>query len=98
MAQPNLTVTDASHRFELRLDGELVGLADYTEHDGIVTIPHVETLPEHRGKGFAATLMAGIVEEVRAGGRSIRPICWYAAGYLRDRPDTHDLIADRLAG
>ena len=95
MSSPDLTVIDepSSSRFTLHLDGDIVGLADYSLDDGVVTIPHVETVPAHRGKGFAAVLMDGVVESLRANGHTVRPICPYAADYLRDRPDTHDLVA-----
>lgn len=95
MSAPDLSVIDdpVSSRFTLYLDGEIVGLADYSLDDTVLTIPHVETVPAHRGRGFAAVLMDGVVESLRANGRTIRPICSYAAGYLRERPDTHELVA-----
>ena len=95
MSPPDLTVIDeaSSSRFTLHLDGEIVGLANYSRVDGVVTIPHVETVPAHRGQGFAAVLMDGVIESIRTNGRTIRPICSYAADYIRDRPDTHDLVA-----
>ena len=95
MSTPDLSVVDdpASSRFTLHLDGEIVGLADYSLDDTVVTIPHVETVPAHRGQGFAAVLMDGVVESIRSNDRTIRPICPYAADYIRDRPDTHNLVA-----
>ena len=94
MSALDLTVTDdvASSRFTLHLDGAIVGLADYSLDDTVVTIPYIETLPPYRGQGFAAVLMDGVIESVRANGRTIRPICSYAVSYLRERPDTHDLV------
>ena len=95
MSAPDLSVIDepSSSRFTLLLDGEIVGLATYSLDDAVVTIPHVETVPAHRGRGFAAVLMDGVVESIRADGRRIRPICSYAAEYVRKRPDTHELVA-----
>lgn len=85
-------VADAS-RFELLLAGERVGLADYSLDGDVITVPHVETDPEHQGKGFAAVLMAGVLESVRSSGRTIRPLCPYADAYMRRHPDTADLRA-----
>lgn len=79
-------------RFLLRDGDSIVGRADYALDGDVVTIPHVGTAVQHRGQGFAARLMDGIVESVRANDQQIRPICPYAAGYLRDRPDTHGLV------
>ena len=94
MSAPDLTVHDDPEvsRFLLRRGDSIVGLADYVLDGDVVTIPHVETAPQHRGQGFAAQLMDGIVDAVRTDGRTIRPICPYAAQYLQGRPDTHDLV------
>ena len=81
-------------RFELVLDGELVGLADYHLVGDVMVVPHVETDPAHRGKGFAATLMAGVLDAVSAHGRTIRPLCPYADAYMRRHPETAALRAD----
>lgn len=90
------TVTDnaAESRFELHnAYGVLLSFADYRDRDGALIVPHVETAPEHRGQGNADRLMDGVVENLRATGRSITPLCPFAADYLRDRPETHDLLA-----
>ena len=80
-------------RYELHLDDEVVGFATYSLHDDVITVPHVETTPAHRGKDFAARLMSGVVADVRARSLMIRPICGYANAYMRRNPDTHDLRA-----
>lgn len=82
-------------RFELRRgseSGELVGWAAYRREDGAVVIPHVETLVQYRGQGFADRLMAGIVATVRRSGGTIMPLCSFAAGHLRDHPEHADLV------
>jgi predicted GNAT family acetyltransferase len=78
-------VIDASAlgRYELRREGELVGLADYSIDGDVLVVRHVETLQPHRGQGFAARLMAGIVDDADRRGLRIRPVCSYAAAYLR---------------
>ncbi len=95
MSDTDPTIVDAPdrNRFELIIAGDRVGLADYSISGDVVTVPHVETDPIHRGKGFAAALMEGVLDSIRSNGRTIRPLCPYAAQYMRDRPETHDLIA-----
>jgi uncharacterized protein len=94
MSSDDLEVTDAAdvRRFELRRAGELIGFADYHRRDGAVVVPHVETLLQHRGQGYAGRLMAGIVEILREDGRTIVPLCPFAADYLRQRPDAADVL------
>ena len=89
-----LEVTDATHarRFELRRSGELVGFATYHRRGDAVVVPHVETLVQHRGHGYARRLMAGIVGRLRGEGRTIVPVCPFAADYLRDHPEDSDVL------
>lgn len=92
----NTAVTDnpEASRFELRdqSTGEIISFADYQNRDGTLVVPHVETSMAHRGQGNADRLMAGIVTHLRSTNRKITPLCPFAAGYLRDRPETHDLL------
>lgn len=88
-----VTRNDEASRYELRVDGALVAIADYHDGEAAVVVPHVETMPQHRGKGYAATLMDGIVADLRARDTKIVPICSYAAAYMNDRPELADLRA-----
>jgi len=80
-------------RYELLLDGRVVGIADYVEMDGSVVFPHTEVAWEHRGQGLAAVLVQAALEDVRATGRSVVPQCWYVAQFIGDHPEFRDLLA-----
>lgn len=84
-----------AQRFELHRDGELVGWAQYQLDDDRVIVPHVETLAAHRGNGYAARLMEGLLAIVRTEGHKIVPLCSFAAGHVADNPQHHDLVARR---
>ena len=79
-------------RYELVVDGEIVSIADYSLRGQSVVVPHVETNPVHRGRGNADRLMAGMLADLRATGRTIVPICPFAADYIRQHPDQQDLL------
>lgn len=79
-------------RFELVEGGETV-FADYARSGEVLIIRHVEAPAALRGSGAAGRLMAGICEEARRRGEKIRPLCSYAAAYMRRHPETHDLLA-----
>lgn len=91
------TVTEDADigRFVLARDGEMVGYASFREQGAAVVVPHVETLHEYRGQGYADRLMEGIIERLRASGRTIVPLCPFAATYLRDHPEHGDLLQQR---
>ena len=99
MAEAELSVIDVpeASRFELFLNDDRVGLADYTVDADVVTVPHVETNPAHQGQGFAAVLMSGVLDSIRSSGQTIRPVCPYAFAYMRRRPETQDLLGGRGA-
>ncbi len=91
---PGVVDNVAASRFELRSEtGEVLSFADYRDRDGTLVVPHVETALEHRGQGNADRLMDGVVANLRETGRTITPLCPFAAAYLRDRPETHDLLS-----
>jgi predicted GNAT family acetyltransferase/glutaredoxin-related protein len=90
-----LAVVENSYlgRFELLQHGCVVSFATYTSDDGSITVPHVETDPEHRGNGHAAQLMEGLLAIIRADGRTITPRCPFAAAHISDNEQHHDLVA-----
>jgi hypothetical protein len=85
---------DERSRYELYDDDELLSFALFSQADGVVTVPHVETRIEHRGNGFSSVLMDGVVGDLRANGLRIRPICWVAREHVQALPDADQLTAD----
>lgn len=90
---PSVVDNPSETQYELQLDGDVVGLAMYRLDGSVLTVTHVETDPAHQGKGFAAMLMDGVVDDARARSWTIKPRCPYASKYMRERPETHDLYA-----
>ena len=81
-------------RFELHIDGAVISVADYSEHeDGVVAVPHVWTEPGQRGNGYASQLMDGVLGQLRASDRKIVPTCPFAARHVRQNPEHQDLLA-----
>lgn len=80
-------------RFELLLDGQRLSFASFSEAGDVVTVPHVETAPEHRGNGNAALLMDGMLGLLRSSNRTITPLCPFAAEHVRSNKRHHDLLA-----
>jgi predicted GNAT family acetyltransferase len=80
-------------RYELHVDGELVGVCEYAERDGLVLFPHTEIAYDHRGEGFGEVLVRGALEDVRARGQKVVPGCWFVAQYFDLHPDDADLLA-----
>jgi uncharacterized protein len=81
-------------RYELMIDGDVVGLADYRDlGDGTLLFPHTEIVPRLRGQGLGAQLVQGALDDVRQRGHTVVPQCWYVAQFIREHPDYRDLLA-----
>lgn len=72
-------------RYEVRLDGELGGFAEYVLADGVITFTHTEVAIE--GKGLGSKLVRHALDEVRAKGLTVVPQCPFVRGYLEKHPE-----------
>jgi predicted GNAT family acetyltransferase len=88
-----VTKNETASRYELHVDGELVGIADYSERGDVVVIPHSEIDPSRRGQGLGAVLVQGALDDVRTAGRTVVPSCWYVAQFIDEHPAYKDLVA-----
>ena len=80
-------------RYELVQDGQVVGVADYRESGDTVVLPHTEIDRSMRGRGLGDVLVKGVLDDLRGGGRSVVPSCWFVAAYIDDHPEYRDLLA-----
>jgi predicted GNAT family acetyltransferase len=80
------------HRFELWGDGEQIGFLDYRLHGDEITLVHTEIDPRFGGAGHGSTLVRGVLEDVRARGLSVRPMCPYAQAWIEKHPEYADLV------
>lgn len=83
---------DAENRYELLVDGRLVGIADFRLDGDSVVMPHTEIDADQRGQGYGAVLVKGALDDIRRAGRTVVPGCWYVRQYIDDHPDEADLL------
>ncbi len=79
-------------RYELDIDGG-VAFANYRLSPGVVTVTYTEVPAALRGRGIGAKLSAAVLDHIRAQGLKVVPRCGYFAGFIRDNPKYHDLLA-----
>jgi predicted GNAT family acetyltransferase/glutaredoxin len=84
-------VPEAS-RYELRLDGRLIGLAAYHRSDRRLAVTHTEVDPSCEGRGFGSRLVAAVLDDARAGGLEVLPLCPFVGYYVRQHPEYADLL------
>lgn len=78
----------AQSRYEKDVDGHIV-YANTRNKDGVVYIDYVYAPPELRGKGAAGDFMADLMDIVRAENLKAKPVCGYAASWLRRHEDDY---------
>ncbi len=103
--QPGGRVMSMSHEFrvdgdrvELLIDGEVVSYVDMEDRVGARAIVHTITTPGYEGQGLAGELVGHVLDELRAQGLGVVPVCPYVRHFLDKNPDYADLVpADRRA-
>ena len=78
-------------RYELAIDDELVGIAEYRLVGEVVVFPHTEIEPARRGQGLGARLVQYALDDVRASKRRAKAECWYVAEFIAEHPEYADL-------
>ena len=79
-------------RYELLVDGARAGELHYLPTRGAVVLVHTEVAPELEGRGLGGLLIAGALDDIRARGLTIIPVCPFVGSYLRRHPEYADLL------
>lgn len=82
---------DAS-RFEVRLEGEVAGYAEYRETPGTLAFTHTVVTPRYEGRGVGSALARGALDAARARGLTVLPYCRFIRGYIAKHPDYLALV------
>jgi predicted GNAT family acetyltransferase len=85
-------------RFELRVEGELVGWAEYLPAGESVIIAHTEIDERREGEGLGSVLVRGTLDRIRASGKTVIPTCPFTAAYIQRHPEYVDLVDPGLRG
>ena len=81
-----IAVTDnpERERYEITVDGELAGFSDYRGGGEVRAITHTEIDPRFEGRGLGSRLVAEELDDVRAKGLHVLPVCPFVKAFLGD--------------
>jgi predicted GNAT family acetyltransferase len=82
----------AEHRFEIWVDGELAGFADYRDREGVRSFLHTEIDSAYEGRGFGSRLIGQSLYLTRAAGLGVLPFCPFVKAYIGRHQEYADLI------
>jgi uncharacterized protein len=59
----------------------------------VLAFTHTEVEPRLRGRGIGATLVGRALDQVRANGGRVLPLCSFVVDYVARHPEYRDLVA-----
>jgi predicted GNAT family acetyltransferase len=83
---------DEKSRYEILVDGQVVGFSDYRMRGDRQVFVHTEIDPEFRGRDLAATLIRAALDDARADAYRVVPRCPYVAEFIQEHPEYADLV------
>lgn len=93
MADPEVVDVPEQERYELRLDGAVVGFAEYRGGNAPMRVlTHTEISSGHEGRGFASILITAVLDDLRDKGLTVMPLCPFVKAYLA-RPEHREYLA-----
>ena len=92
-----MTVRDnpSQLRYELVDEaGAVIGEIRYRREPGAIVLVHTEIAPADEGHGLGGVLVAGALDDLRAKGLKVVPVCPYVRAWIRRHPEQADLVTN----
>ena len=84
----------AEARYEIHADGELAGFTTYRERPKGLAFNHTEVFDQFEGKGIGSALMQQTLDDVRARGLEVLPICPFMTAFIERHREYADLVPE----
>jgi predicted GNAT family acetyltransferase len=91
-----INVIDAPDRdrYEISIDGEVVGFTAYATRPGLIAFVHTEVDERLQGRGLADRLIRFALEDSRARGLAVLPFCPFVKAFIERHREFEDLVPD----
>jgi predicted GNAT family acetyltransferase len=80
------------NRYEVRVDGELLGFAAYRLRPGLIAFTHTQIDPRLEGHGAGSQLAEAALDDARARGLAVLPFCPFINWWIEQHADYADLV------
>ena len=88
-----LSRDDDGKRYTASVDGRVAALAEFIPTAELVVFTHTETDPSFEGQGVASQLVRWALDDVRARGLAVLPLCPFVKAYIAKHADEYaDLV------
>jgi uncharacterized protein len=83
-------------RYEVRVDGEIAGYAEYRRRPGLIAFTHTLIDPRFENQGLASQLVRTGLSEARSAGLSVLPFCPFVRSYIAGHIEYVDLVPENM--
>ena len=88
-----LEETESKGRYLYRAEGAEAEMTFSKAGEKLIIIDHTGVPEAFRGQGVGAALVLRGVEDARAAGKKVLPLCTFAAAQFRRHPDWSDVLS-----
>lgn len=89
----HVTNNQAEQRYELTIDDQVIGVAEYRQHEDEIDFTHTEINRDHEGRGLGSTLIEAALDDVKRQSFTVIPHCWFVQSHIAEHPDKYlDLV------
>ena len=96
MTDPNPAVEVVDHplggHIDAVIDGATAGSAFYRIIEERVVVTHTEVGDAYEGQGVGTAIARTLLDQIRANGQQIVPLCPFFSGYIERHPEYADLV------
>lgn len=89
---------ESERRYELKLAGRVVGVAEYRPAGKSLMFTHTEVEEGHEGQGLGSTLVRAALDDARAQKVDVVPMCPFVAAFIREHSEYLELVQPQQRG
>ena len=91
---PAVTDNPAAGRFEWTIEGA-TAIVTYRREGSVLWLNHAGVPDALSGRGVGSRLVEAVLQQIRARGDKIVPVCSFIVRHIERHPEHRDLIAER---
>jgi uncharacterized protein len=91
--EPTVRDVPEAKRYEIRDGEQLLGHTDYERRGDTLLFTHTEVDQDSGRSGVGSTLVRAALDDVRAKGGAVVPLCSFVRGWIERHDDYADLVA-----
>jgi predicted GNAT family acetyltransferase len=80
------------NRYEARVNGALAGVCSYELTSDTLILLHTQVAERYEGRGVGSDIAQFALDDARARGLYVRPLCPFVRSWLKRHPEYDDLI------